>query len=353
MLPSEAGLVGRVEVLSAAEHDSPATTPINTGPVDFGDPYGRTRAAVKIDELGVEDTQAVVQRRDDASVRAVFISQSELIHVAHHGAVGHRRPSVLSEAAHGPLHDAFGFNAGFLVVDHEEIVELHGANVDPLGTFLAVPGSEAAEDGRLGGFRAAPSVLHGEEVGEDPKSEPALRVHGVVVKLPQGNPLLADVSVKGRAVGVIVHAVPEAEVSPSRGGVVPDDVVGIGDPVGGGSDVVVQQAGALFDKHSQVVLQDVLGLNAVLDEEGTAHDVVDDVVLHQQPVGVVDGDGPVEGLMDSTTPHVGLVVDVSHQMPVDGITSESEGLSCMEELRNKDIQTLKLQTLRMWIFRFV
>lgn len=109
----------------------------------------------------------------------------------------------------------------------------------------------------------------------------------------------------------------------------------------------------MFDKHSQVVLQDVLGLNAVLDEEGTAHDVVDDVVLHQQPVGVVDGDGPVEGLMDSTTPHVGLVVDVSHQMPVDGITSESEGLSCMEELRNKDIQTLKLQTLRMWIFRFV
>lgn len=224
--------------------------------------------------------------------------------MAHDGAVGHRRPSGFSEAAHGPLEDPLGFDASFLIVDHDEVVELHGTHVDPLGTFLAIPGGERTEYCRLWDFGAATPVLHGEKVLEDPKTKPALGVHGVVVKLTQGNPFLADACVIRRAIRVFVHAVPKAEVGASRSGVVPDDVVRIGDPVRSGSDVIIQQAGALFDKHRQVVLQDVLCLDAVLDEEGAAHDVVNDVVLHQQPVGVVDGDGPVEGLMDSATPDV-------------------------------------------------
>ena len=57
-------------------------------------------------------------------------------------------------------------------------------------------------------------------------------------------------------------------------------VVGVGDPVAGWCQVIVQQAGALLNKHGQVVLQDVARLDTVLDEEGSSHDVVDDVALH-------------------------------------------------------------------------
>lgn len=95
----------------------------------------------------------------------------------------------------------------------------------------------------------------------------------------------------------------------------------------------------MFDKHSQVVLKDVLCLNAVLNEESPTHDVVDHIVLHQKPVGVVDGYGPVEGLMNRTAPHVRLVIDVSHQMPVDGITSQPEGLSGVKNLQNNSTKT--------------
>lgn len=333
MLPPEQALVGCVEVLDTSQPHSPASTLLQTGSVDCCDGEARTRPAVKVDEPGVEDTHAVVKRRDDALLCAVAVSQEELVDVAHDGAVGHRRSSFLSETRHGRLDDALGFDASLFVVDHEESVKLHSTHVHPLGAFLTVPGGERIKNRRLGDSGAATSVFHREVVDEDPKTEPALRVNGVVEELTQRNLLLADVVVEGRAVGVLVHAVPKPKVGSSSGGVVSDDVVGVGDPVRGGGDVVVEQTGALFDKHRQVVLQDVLRLDAVLDEEGASHDVIDDVVLDQQSVRVVDGDGPVEGLMDRAASNVGLVVDIAHQMPVDWVTTQSEGLTCMEDLR--------------------
>lgn len=333
MLPPEARLVGWVHVLDASKPDRPATTKLYTCAIDCGNTDGSTRVAIEVDKLGIDDTQAIVQWRDDAPACAVVVSQSELVDVAHDGAVGHHCASVFPELAHSPLHDTLGFDASFLVVDHDEVAELHSSHVDPLSALLTVPGGERTEHSRLRGFGAAASVLHGEKVLEDPKAEPALWVNGVVGKLTQGNPFLADVFVIRRAIWVLVHAVPKAKVGAPSRNVVTNNVVGIGDPVCGGRDVIIQQAGALLDEDGQVVLQDVLCLNAVLDEEGATHDVVNHVVFHQQLVGVVDGYGPVEGLVDGAAPDVWLVGDVSHQMPVDGVASQPEGLSCMEDLR--------------------
>lgn len=237
-------------------------------------------------------------------MRAVVTSKTKRIHVAHNGAIGHCCPSVLSKASHSPLHNALGFNSSFLIVDHQEVAELHCTDVDTLSTLLTVPGGEGTEDSRCRSFAGATSFCHRVKLWEDPKAEPPLRVHSVVVKLTKGNSLLTDVWTVGWTIRVVVHAVPEAKVGAPCSSVVADNVIWIGDPVRSRGDVVIQQAGALLNKHSQVVLQDVLRLNAILDEEGPTHDVVDDVVLHQQPVGVVDGYSPVVGLMDCTTPHI-------------------------------------------------
>lgn len=263
----------------------------------------------------------------------MLVSQPKLVHVAHDSAVKH--PS-LSKVAHSEY--ALQVNAGYKVVYHLKVHELQGAAVDPLSPFLAVPGNEVAEDGRLWHPRVAVPAFHGHIDWEDPKAKPAERMHGVVVELPEGNPLRADVRVERRAVWMLVHAVPEAEVGTSRRRVVADGVVGIGDPEGCGSDVIVQQAGALFDKHGQVMLQDVPRLYAILHEESPAHDVIDDIVLHQQPMSVVDVHGPVERPVDGTASHERLVVEVSQAMPVDGITSQPKGLSNVEQLQQRDFQ---------------
>ncbi|KAG7264290.1 hypothetical protein CRUP_026236 [Coryphaenoides rupestris] len=91
-------------------------------------------------------------------------------------------------------------------------------------------------------------------------------------------------------------------------------------------------AGALAHEHGQVVLEHVARLDAVLDEEGAAHDVVDDVALHQQAVRVVDGHGAVERLVDGAAAHVRRAVDVPHQVPVDGVAAQPEGLARVEHL---------------------
>lgn len=74
MLPPEAALVGGVNIPDASKLDSPAATQLYTRAIDCSDPDGCTRVAIEVDEGGVKDAQAVVQRRDDASVRTVLLS---------------------------------------------------------------------------------------------------------------------------------------------------------------------------------------------------------------------------------------------------------------------------------------
>ena len=98
---------------------------------------------------------------------------------------------------------------------------------------------------------------------------------------------------------------PESKVGPSRGRVVPENVVWVDNPEGGGCDVGVEQAGGLFGVDGQVVLQDVVFLHSVFDEKGEAFDVEHNVVLDQQVSDTVNGRGTVERVMHRAPASVG------------------------------------------------
>ena len=97
---------------------------------------------------------------------------------------------------------------------------------------------------------------------------------------------------------------PESKVGSSRGGVVPENVVRVDDPEGGGCDVGVEQAGRLFGVDGQIVLQDIVFLHSVFDEKGEAFDVEHNVVLDQQVSDTVNGRGTVERVMHRITPRI-------------------------------------------------
>ena len=72
--------------------------------------------------------------------------------------------------------------------------------------------------------------------------------------------------------------------------------------------------------HTHVVL--VVSLNSVLQEEGSAHDVVYHCVLHCDVMGAVNVDGSVEGIVDGNTLHI-RAFHVSVQVEMDWVTSQS------------------------------
>ena len=80
-------------------------------------------------------------------------------------------------------------------------------------------------------------------------------------------------------------------VEVSSGGVVSSDVVGgVGDPEGGRGSVGLEHSGGLDCADGQVVPDDVVGLDAILDEEVVSLDIVSDIVFDSQVVHSVDGD---------------------------------------------------------------
>ena len=173
---------------------------------------------------------------------------------------------------------------------------------------------------------------------EHPQPVPTHGVHGVVHELVRLDDLLAhaDVLGVGRTVGMFVEPVPEAEVRAAGGVVVPDRVVRMCDPERGWRDVIVKQARASLDEEHEIILHDVSGLDAVLQENGATHDVIDDVELDEDVVRVVDVDCTVERLVECAAADVGaghVAVDVE----VDGVASESVRLPGVGELHVLDV----------------
>ena len=83
--------------------------------------------------------------------------------------------------------------------------------------------------------------------------------------------------------------------------------------------------------HNQIFVDIVLCFNTILNEEGETLDIEDDIVFHQEVGDVMEGAGSVVGMMDSITPHI-AVTNVSRKMEVNGVSSNSEGLTSIEEL---------------------
>ena len=125
--------------------------------------------------------------------------------------------------------------------------------------------------------------------------------------------------------------VPETKMAATSSSIMPDVVVWICDPESSWGDVHVQQTAAGSNKHCQVVLDNVLCLDTILQKVGVAHDIESNVALNKEMVDAVDGHSSVEGVMDATSSDIGTG-DVAVHVVMDGVASETEGLSCMSHL---------------------
>ena len=152
-------------------------------------------------------------------------------------------------------------------------------------------------------------------------------MHHIIAEHTERRESRVDIGKLGSATGIgrLVHAVPEAEMRATGRAILDVVVVGIGHPVGGRRDIIVLQTGARLDEHGHVAVEAVVFLDAVLQEEGAAHDVVDEVLLDLHPVGAVDVGGAVEGLVDGALLDVGRV-HVAVQVEVDGVATQAESL---------------------------
>ena len=111
----------------------------------------------------------------------------------------------------------------------------------------------------------------------------------------------------------------------------PIGIVSIGHPVSGWRDVIVLKAAARNHKQGQVMLEHVADLNAILQKESAAFDVVDHVVFNSDVMCAMHIDGPVETAMDGTAANI-WEWRLPMEMEMDGVTSQTEGLPHIGQL---------------------
>lgn len=83
-----------------------------------------------------------------------------------------------------------------------------------------------------------------------------------------------------------------------------NNVVGIGDPDGGRGLISVEKRPGATHIEDQVVLDQILGFDSILNEDGVTHGVISYIVLDTEVMHTVDGHSAVERVMN------GVVTDV-------------------------------------------
>jgi len=102
-------------------------------------------------------------------------------------------------------------------------------------------------------------------------------------------------------------------------------------PEGSHRDISLEHIRDSERTDGKVVADDVMSLNAVLDEEVVPMDSVSYVLLNSQVVNSVDSDDSGEGLMYSVSPGEGSGNVASH-MEVNAIPTQNLWLSALSEL---------------------
>lgn len=280
MLPLEGSLFGTGVELDSTEPGTPASAAVSADSSNYRHCDGGAGRAVEVHKSCGHDAHAIVQWQGDPLSSAIFRAETQHIHMAHNSAVHHQCSTGFSPVSNSPGHDALALNTSYLIVDHHKITELNCTHIYPLCSLLTVPSSQWSEDCRLWIWWVAHAIPSRVVLLKDPEAKPALGVDSIVEEFTKWHSLWTDIGVIWWGIGVIMHSVPESKVGSTSSSIVPDNVVGVGDPISGWGDVFIEQAGALLDKHSQVILQDVTGLYAIFDEDAPSHYVVDDIVLH-------------------------------------------------------------------------
>jgi len=82
---------------------------------------------------------------------------------------------------------------------------------------------------------------------------------------------------------------------------VTDDIVGVGDPVGCGSDIRVNQGPDLLGVESKIVLDEVFGLASRFNKVVVPEYIIAHIELDLQETYCVHRDHPCEGLVHSVS----------------------------------------------------
>ena len=77
-----------------------------------------------------------------------------------------------------------------------------------------------------------------------------------------------------------------------------EDIVWVCNPEASWGLVCIQKTPRATNIEHQVILNQVLSLSCVFDENSVAHGMVGNVILHSKVVYTMDGDCPVESVMD-------------------------------------------------------
>ena len=129
-------------------------------------------------------------------------------------------------------------------------------------------------------------------------------MHGVVKEFSERNSFLANVSVIGWPIRVVVHSVPKAKVGAPSSCIVPNGVVWVGYPKCCWGHIIIQETSALLYKYCQVILQDVAVFDTVFYKKCSSLDIIYNIPLHQKMVCVMDSNSSVIGLVNGTASYI-------------------------------------------------
>lgn len=129
-------------------------------------------------------------------------------------------------------------------------------------------------------------------------------MNSVVKEFSKRNSFLANVSVIGWAIGVVVHSVPKAKVSATSSRIVPYGVVWVGNPKCSRSHIIIQKTSTLLYKYCQVILQDIAVFNTIFYKKCSSLDIIYDIPLDQKVMCVMDSNSSVIGLVNCTASYI-------------------------------------------------
>ena len=120
-------------------------------------------------------------------------------------------------------------------------------------------------------------ILPWNHIMEDTEAISATRVSRIVSKLTNSFVLWANICIRMWSNGMFLKIIPVAVAIRATTMVVDEVVVWIGDPEASWGLISVEQAVGSTSIDDQIVLDQVLGLNSILDEDGVTHGLISNI----------------------------------------------------------------------------
>lgn len=162
-------------------------------------------------------------------------------------------------------------------------------------------------------------------------------MNSVVKEFSKRNSFLANVSVIGWPIRMVVHSVPKAKVSASSSCIVSYGVVWVGYPKCSWGHIIIQKTSTLLHEDCQVILQNIAMFNTIFYKKCSSLDIIYNIPLNQQVMCVMDSNRSVIGLVNCTASYIRCKLQISEQVPMNWISPQAESLASMEYLSSPEI----------------